>query len=159
MGIQGAKFVLCAGAESGRLSSLLGVGHGENENSVPLPVEPRKRYVYVVHAPDGPGLDSPFYIDYTGLYFRRDGLMGNYICGMSPPADKEPDATNFDVDYTFFEDSVWPIMASRVPGFENLKLKSAWAGHYDYNLFDQNAIIGQHPYYDNLYYLTGFSGH
>ncbi len=42
------------------------------------------RYVYVLHCPDGPGLDSPFLIDYSGVYFRREGLGGNYIAGASP---------------------------------------------------------------------------
>lgn len=42
------------------------------------------RYVYVVHSPDGPGLDTPFLIDYSGVYFRREGLGGNYITGASP---------------------------------------------------------------------------
>lgn len=42
------------------------------------------RFVYVVHCPDGPGLDTPFLIDYSGVYFRREGLGGNYITGMSP---------------------------------------------------------------------------
>lgn len=42
------------------------------------------RYVYVVHCPDGPGLDTPLLIDYSGVYFRREGLGGNYITGMSP---------------------------------------------------------------------------
>ena len=38
-------------------------------------------------------------------------------------------------------------------------LKSAWAGYYDYNTLDQNAIIRMHPYHDNLIFATGFSGH
>lgn len=42
------------------------------------------RYVYVVHCPDGPGLECPFLIDYSGAYLRREGLGGNYIMGMSP---------------------------------------------------------------------------
>lgn len=42
------------------------------------------RYVYVVHCPDGPGLDTPFLIDYSGVYVRREGLGGNYIAGASP---------------------------------------------------------------------------
>ncbi len=42
------------------------------------------RFVYVVHCPDGPGLDTPFLIDYSGVYCRREGLGGNYVTGMSP---------------------------------------------------------------------------
>jgi len=38
-------------------------------------------------------------------------------------------------------------------------VKSSWAGYYEYNTFDENGIIGQHPYHNNLYIATGFSGH
>lgn len=38
-------------------------------------------------------------------------------------------------------------------------MKSSWAGFYEYNRFDENGIIGLHPYYPNLYLATGFSGH
>lgn len=40
-----------------------------------------------------------------------------------------------------------------------LQVHSAWAGFYDYNFWDQNAIIGEHPYHKNVYFATGFSGH
>ena len=40
-----------------------------------------------------------------------------------------------------------------------MQLRSAWAGYYDYNTFDQNSIIGPHPVLSNLVFIDGFSGH
>ncbi|XP_016295969.1 FAD-dependent oxidoreductase domain-containing protein 1-like [Sinocyclocheilus anshuiensis] len=117
------------------------------------------RFVYVVHCPDGPGLDTPFLIDYSGVYCRREGLGGNYITGMSPEETEEPDISNLDVDHEFFQEKVWHRLAHRIPAFEQLKVSSAWAGFYDYNTFDQNGIIGLHPLVPNMYFATGFSGH
>ncbi|XP_054902481.1 FAD-dependent oxidoreductase domain-containing protein 1 [Poeciliopsis prolifica] len=150
--------VNAAGAFSRKLAEMVGVGIGSLAG-FSVPVEPRKRYVYVVHCPNGPGLDSPLLIDYSGVYFRREGLGGNYICGMSPEEAEEPDTSNLEVDHQFFQDKVWPKLANRVPAFEELKVTSAWAGFYDYNTFDQNGIIGIHPQISNMYFATGFSGH
>ncbi|CAN9501046.1 unnamed protein product [Ophioblennius macclurei] len=149
--------VNAAGAFSAKLAEMLGVGSGME--GVPLPVEPRKRFIYVVHCPDGPGLDLPFLVDYSGVYIRREGLGGNYITGASPEEAEEPDVGNLEVDHQFFEDRIWPTLAARVPAFEKLKVASAWAGFYDYNTFDQNAIVGLHPLIANMYFATGFSGH
>ncbi|XP_008426761.1 FAD-dependent oxidoreductase domain-containing protein 1 [Poecilia reticulata] len=159
--VECALVVNAAGAFSGKLAEMVGIGLGPKDSlaGFSVPVEPRKRYVYVVHCPDGPGLDSPFLIDYSGVYFRREGLGGNYICGVSPEEAEEPDTSNLEVDHQFFEDKVWPKLANRVPAFEKLKVTSAWAGFYDYNTFDQNGIIGIHPLINNMYFATGFSGH
>lgn len=159
--VECAIVVNAAGAFSGKLATMLGIGFGPKDSiaGIPLPVEPRKRYIYVFHCPDGPGLDTPFLIDYSGVYFRREGLGGNYIAGISPEETEEPDIKDLEVDHQFFEDKVWPNLANRVPAFEKLKMTSAWAGFYDYNTFDQNGIIGVHPLVKNMYFATGFSGH
>lgn len=157
--IRFAILIIAAGAYSGEVAKLAGIGNGKGYLAAPVPVEPRKRYVYSIHTPDSPGLITPVTIDPSGTYFRRDGLCGNYICGLSPNSDEEPIADNLDVDHDYFDQVVWPILANRVPAFEAVKVKSAWAGYYDYNYFDENGIIGPHPGYINTYLATGFSGH
>ncbi|XP_067113856.1 FAD-dependent oxidoreductase domain-containing protein 1 [Osmerus mordax] len=159
--VECAIVVNAAGAHSGRVAEMMGIGAGAKDTwaGIRLPVEPRKRFIYVVHCPDGPGLDTPFLIDYSGVYFRREGLGGNYIAGTSPEEAEEPDTSNLEVDHKFFQDKIWPHLANRVPAFECLKVTSAWAGFYDYNTFDQNAILGMHPLVSNMLFATGFSGH
>ncbi|KAB1255022.1 FAD-dependent oxidoreductase domain-containing protein 1 [Camelus dromedarius] len=159
--VECAIVVNTAGAWSGQIAELAGIGKGPpgTLQGTKLPVEPRKRYVYLWHCPQGPGLEAPLLADPSGAYFRRDGLGNNYLGGCSPTAEEEPDPGNLEVDHDFFQDKVWPLLAQRVPAFETLKVKSAWAGYYDYNTFDQNGVVGPHPLVVNMYFATGFSGH
>lgn len=116
--------MIAGGPESGHLAHLCGIGSGEDIQSIPLPVEPRKRYVFCVEAPEGPGLNSPLMVDPTGTYFRREGYGGHYLCGRSPATmEEEPDIDNLEVDHDFFEEKIWPVLAKRVPGFEKLKVR------------------------------------
>jgi FAD-dependent oxidoreductase domain-containing protein 1 len=50
-------------------------------------------------------------------------------------------------------------LAERVPAFAAIKLQNAWAGYYEMNVFDQNAILGAALELPNLYFANGFSGH
>jgi FAD-dependent oxidoreductase domain-containing protein 1 len=121
-----------------------------------LPVEPRKRCVFVVACrADLPGM--PLIVDVTGVWVRPEGNV--FICGVSPAEDADPPASDFAVDHTLFEEIVWPALAHRIHAMEAVKLVRAWAGHYDFNTFDQNAILGAHPQVTNFFFANGFSGH
>jgi FAD-dependent oxidoreductase domain-containing protein 1 len=139
--------VNAAGPQAGEVAALAGLR---------LPVEPRKRCVFVV-ACRADLADMPLLVDTTGVWARPEG--NGFICGVSPPADADPRAENFDVDYDLFETTVWPALAHRVPAMEALKLVRGWAGHYDFNALDQNAVIGPHPRVRNFIFANGFSGH
>uniref|UniRef100_K1QNC0 FAD-dependent oxidoreductase domain-containing protein 1 n=1 Tax=Magallana gigas TaxID=29159 RepID=K1QNC0_MAGGI len=154
------QVVNCAGPWAGQIGELAGMGTETGALSIPLPVVPRKRFIYAYHCHNGPGISTPLTVDITGTYFRREGLGGMYICGASPESEEEePSIENLDVDYEFFNEKIWPRLAHRIPAFENIKLKSAWAGYYDYNVWDQNLIIGPHPVITNFLLANGMSGH
>jgi len=122
-----------------------------------LPVEPRKRCVFVV-ACRSEIAGMPLLVDTSGVWARPEG--NGFICGVSPPTDADPRADgDFEVNYGLFEDIVWPALARRVPAMEALKLVRGWAGHYDFNTLDQNAVIGPHPQVPNFIFANGFSGH
>ena len=127
---------------------------------IELPVEPRKRFVYVLDCRAAPESlhAAPLTVDPSGVWFRPEGRF--FLSGLSPEEDDEPAADNLDdIDHAFFEEQVWPVLATRVPAFEAVKVVNAWAGFYDYNTLDQNAIIGAHPQIGNFYFANGFSGH
>lgn len=139
-----------AGAGAGVLASMAGIS---------LPVEPRKRYVYVFDCPlaDESIQRAPLVFDPSGFYFRPEGR--NFIAGLSPAPSDEPAVLDWEVDYSWFDERIWPNLAARVPLFETIKVVNAWVGHYDFNSFDENGIIGRHPEISNLYFANGFSGH
>lgn len=118
-----------------------------------LPVHGRKRCVYVFSSP-AKTPDCPLVIDPSGLWFRPEGQY--WICGLPPQNDVNDPP--LDVDYDLF-DQAWQTLAQRVPAFEALRLVRAWAGYYEYNTFDHNAILGAHPVIPNLLLANGFSGH
>jgi sarcosine oxidase len=143
--------VNAAGPWAGQLAALAGVA---------LPVEPRKRFVYVIDSREATDAlrRAPLTVDPSGIWFRPEGRL--FVCGKSPEANAEPAIGDLDhVDHSFFEQEVWPHLAARVPAFESIKVVNAWAGYYDYNTLDQNAVIGPHPGLRNLYFANGFSGH
>ena len=59
----------------------------------------------------------------------------------------------------YAQEVFWPELAKIVPAFETLKLVRGWAGLYEMNRLDENAILGTWPDLKELYLINGFSGH
>jgi FAD-dependent oxidoreductase domain-containing protein 1 len=121
-----------------------------------LAVEPRKRTVFVIDAPNARHPDAPLLID-TGFYLRPE--HGHWITATVPQDDGPCDANDFEPDLHLFEDVIWEQLFARAPGFDAVKVIRHWVGHYAYNTLDQNAVLGPHPDVPNLYLCNGFSGH
>jgi FAD-dependent oxidoreductase domain-containing protein 1 len=150
--IEAGTIVLAAGPWSGEVAATAGIA---------LPVEPRRRSVFVFdyqkeQGREPPGL-MPLTIDPSGTWCRPEGRF--YIGGTTPAEGNDPPTAPLEVQHQEWDDMVWPAIANRVPAFEAAKVVNSWAGYYEYNTFDQNGIVGRHPEIDSLIFATGFSGH
>lgn len=142
-------FVNAAGASGARQ---LAAAVGE-----PVPVYAKKRCVFSFSCKTAIP-NHPLLIDTSGLWCRPEGE--GFITGYSPDDLDETDhADDFEVDWSIFEEIMWPALAHRVPAFEAIRPGRAWAGHYDMNLFDHNALVGKYDALENAYLACGFSGH
>ncbi|EAQ07983.1 NAD(P)/FAD-dependent oxidoreductase [Yoonia vestfoldensis] len=140
--------VNAAGTRGAQVAAMAGIS---------IPVEPRKRYTFIFEAAQRLDRDLPLTIDPSGVHVRTDGQY--YMAGCPPEDDQPVDPTDFTEDHSIWEDHVWPTIATRIPQFEAVKLRNSWAGHYDYNTLDQNAIAGPHSGVVNFIFVNGFSGH
>lgn len=121
---------------------------------IALPVHARRRTVFVLSCPQTLR-DCPLVIDPSGFWFRPEGR--HYIAATTPSPDE--DDLPLEPNLAEFDEALWARMAHRVPAFEALRVERAWAGYYEMNLLDANAIIGAHPQAPNLWFANGFSGH
>lgn len=143
------QVVNASGPRGARVAAMAGIS---------LPVEPRKRFTWVFSAASPLDRDLPLTIDPSGVHFRQDGPQ-TYLAGCAPETDLAVDPSDFAMDHGRWENHVWPIIATRIPQFESIRVITEWAGHYDYNTLDQNAILGPHPDVANFHLINGFSGH
>jgi FAD-dependent oxidoreductase domain-containing protein 1 len=142
-----ANAVNAAGPWAGAVAAMAGID---------LPVHPEKHCVFVFDCKNPPP-ECPLVIDASGIYFRPEGRF--FLCGGAPEEKAAGAIRPLEVDYALFDDVIWPRLASRVPAFAAIKLQNAWAGYYEMNVFDQNAILGAAPEVPNFYLANGFSGH
>ena len=139
--------VNAAGTRAAQVMAMAGLG---------LPVEPRKRTVFVIDAPNARHADGPLLVD-AGFYLRPE--QNHWITATVPQDDGPCAPDDFEPDLNLFEDVIWEQLYARAPGFDAVKVIRHWVGHYDYNTLDQNAILGPHPSVPNLFLMNGFSGH
>ena len=122
-----------------------------------LPVEPRKRTIFVLDAPQARHPGAPLVIDPSGIWMRPE--HGQWLAATVPATDGPCTDDDFHPDHALWEDEIWPALYARAEGFGMAKVVRLWAGHYAFNRLDQNAILGRNPLIANLYHANGFSGH
>ncbi|KZK84521.1 4-methylaminobutanoate oxidase (formaldehyde-forming) [Pseudovibrio sp. Ad13] len=148
--INGKYFINTAGPWANKLAEMTGAS---------LPVVPMCRVQHFwkcAHELE----PLPLVKDESGMFFRPEG---DGFAGGRPSFDIAPgfiDDIYSGFFANYFEEVIWPMMASLVPKFEAIKLQRSWAGHYAQNLLDGNMIIGKYsPGHENLITACGFSGH
>jgi len=140
--------VNCTGPHASTVAAMAGLE---------LPVEPRKRSVFLFDCRSPLAPNPPLIIDTSGIWVRSE--PPHYLAAGVPVDDPAVDHDDFVVRRYEFDEQIWPALAHRIPQFDRISLKSSWAGHYAYNTFDQNAVIGPAEALPNFIFANGFSGH
>lgn len=121
-----------------------------------VPVVPVKQMLFVTNLPDLPGYDRiPFTIVDKGIYFKFEAgnlLMGRVKLDREPGYDTTP-------EISYYKDEINSYLQERIPAMRYCNVKNMWAGLYDVNHLDHNAILGPHTSIKGLYLAVGFSGH
>jgi glycine/D-amino acid oxidase-like deaminating enzyme len=146
--ISAGTVINASGADGRKLAATAGID---------IPIEVKKRMIFTFKAEDKIER-CPLLIDPNGTYVRGDS--DGFICGWAPSGERDPEVEDdFDVDWSLFEEDIWPTIATRVPAFERIKPGAAWAGYYDMCAYDDNVLLGAMPEVPNLLLANGFSGH
>lgn len=147
--IQTGLLVDAAGTRAAHVSQLSGVY---------LPIEARCRYTYIFSVDEPLSQDLPLTIDPSGVHMRSYGNK-DYLVGCSPIIpDVAVDPNEFSYPEDIWNDKMLLVLKKRVPQFTTVKVTDSWMGHYEFNTFDHNAIVGPHTEATNLFFCAGFSG-
>jgi glycine/D-amino acid oxidase-like deaminating enzyme len=145
--IAAGAVVNCAGAWAGELARTAGVE---------IPIVPIRRQIFAVDTKVKPEAPLPLTFHPSGLFLRSES-GGLILVGRA--LDEDPVAFDFNWERERFMDVLWPELAAFVPAFESLKLVRGWAGLYEVNTLDHNAVIGPWPELEGFWLCNGFSGH
>jgi FAD-dependent oxidoreductase domain-containing protein 1 len=149
--ISSSQVINAAGPAAGAIAAMVGDR---------VPVEGRKRTVFLFRPTDAvegvPNVVDPT-VAGRGLYLRP--YEDVFMAVIAPAPDQDPPTTDLEPDEYLFDEVIRSALASRIRGFEDVEVVRTWAGHYEMNTFDQNAIIGQHEEVEGFYFACGLSGH
>ena len=146
------KVLLTAGAWSRQI-----LDNSDIPDKLSIPVIPVKRVLYAILSPlnEDKYNKIPLTIIDDGVYFRPEG--DNLVAGR---ADSEQlPGFNTDPLKSYYEDFMNLYMQVRIKGAEYCRIQNMWGGLYAINTADHNALIGEHPDFENLFLCTGFSGY
>lgn len=146
--LNGNIVVNSAGAWASKIAKTVGVD---------LMIDPTKRQVTIIETNVRPEKTLPVLFLPSGLYCIHES-EGTFTVGKSLTTDY----VGYD-DFTWerknFEQVIWPELVEYIPSFDRLKVPRGWAGLYEVNTLDGNAILGEWPALRGFFLANGFSGH
>ena len=110
---------------------------------VDLPVEARRRSVFVLRLSSAtPRATARSSSTPRASWFRPEGGVvhrGHRAATRARPGRPAARRRTTACSMT----RLWPALARRVPAFDAIRVHERWAGYYEVNTFDHNAIIGR----------------
>jgi glycine/D-amino acid oxidase-like deaminating enzyme len=122
-----------------------------------LPIKPTKRQVTIIETNARPEKNLPVLFLPSGLYSIHES-EGIFTIGKSFPTDYVG-YDDFNWEKKIFDQNIWQELVQYIPSFDRLKVARGWAGLYEVNTLDGNAILGEWPELSGFYLANGFSGH
>ncbi|XP_023940297.1 FAD-dependent oxidoreductase domain-containing protein 1 [Bicyclus anynana] len=146
-----AACIVAGGADSAHIAKFAKIGESKGLLKEKLPIQKREYNTFSIENPKNEmalGLNSPFVMDTSGLWLRRNGLQNSLLCGQIPSIKDDSNHSASEV----FQAS----LLNRYPHFKDSEVKEVSTELTDCNTYDDTGIIGPHPYHSNLILATGF---
>ncbi len=105
------------------------------------PVRPVRRQIAIAHARDVDLRPWGMFVDPSGVYFHREAT--HVLAGYADPDTPEEYRFRYG-GQPWFEERIWPVLASRMSRCVEMKHRSGWSGLYEYTP-DHSGVIGWAP--------------